>query len=73
MNCLVCRPSCEKCRPKFFTCPGCGRRISVEPMRCPFCKREVTQGDRETLLAEWKAQRELTSGGDGQAEKDPGS
>lgn len=42
-------------------------------MRCPFCKRKVTQDDRDTLLAEWKARQELTNGNDGQAEKGPGS
>ena len=54
MACWVCLPGCDKCRPKFFTCPHCGGLAYFSLDKCPVCRNPVSETDREKGLSEWQ-------------------
>lgn len=55
MACWICSPACDKCQPKFFTCPHCAGSAFFAFDECPACKGPVTDEDRRAGLAEWNA------------------
>ena len=58
MGCLVCIPACDRCQPKYFTCPSCGGLAFFKIEACPACSYEHTKHDRERGMEEWRAKRD---------------
>lgn len=54
MDCYICKPVCENCKPKFVVCSGCGTRIFLDLPKCPGCGTPITDEMRAIALEEWK-------------------
>lgn len=53
MGCLVCLPSCDKCRPKYLPCPECGGTAYLDLGKCTVCGRPMTGAEREEAVRLW--------------------
>lgn len=55
--CLICRTDCDKCHPKFTTCPICGNQVNVDFPKCFHCHEPITKETKDAAQREWDERR----------------
>lgn len=55
-------PFCEKCKPKYLTCPRCGRRPFLSARSCPFCGLELGDDLKAARRHEWQEESRKPKG-----------
>ena len=63
MDCYICSPACENCRPKYAICSSCNARVFLDLKRCPNCGHEITEEVREDAYLQWVMERSMQATG----------
>ena len=58
MDCYICNPLCDNCKPKFIVCPKCGLRTLLDLPQCPMCHEPFTEELHQIAYEEWKKKKE---------------
>lgn len=53
MACLACMPDCDKCKPKFISCPDCGMRCTLKDAACTQCGHDFTLAEKKLAREQW--------------------
>lgn len=56
MACFACMPDCDKCIPKFITCPDCSQRGMLKDAACAQCGHFFTPQEKRQARDRWIAQ-----------------
>jgi ribosomal protein L37E len=56
--CLFCELSCEKCKPKYLTCPLCSAKVFMYLPECSSCGIALTEESRQQAWDDWRRKRE---------------
>ncbi len=49
---------CEKCKPKFAMCKGCGKQVYLSSKACPECGEPLTDSDKDEARLVWQTWRD---------------
>lgn len=53
MACFACMPDCDKCIPKFVTCPDCSARCMLKDDSCERCGHILTATEKKLARDQW--------------------